>query len=103
MKLKKYEGNPIMRSNPANDWESLITCNPGVIHDGEKFIMLYRCAGDDEQHVIRFGLAESTDGFHFERSSDAPVFGPSIDGPDSGCVEDPRRAKFGTVYYVSSA
>ncbi len=103
MELNKFEGNPILCPNPENEWESLITCNPGVIHDGEKFIMLYRCAGNDEQHVIRFGLAESTDGFHFERVSNVPVFGPSADGPDSGCVEDPRIVRFGDAYYVTYA
>lgn len=103
MKLKKFEGNPIISPNPDNNWESLITCNPGVIHDGEKFIMLYRCAGNDECHVIRFGMAESSDGFHFTRVSDQPVFSPSDDGPDSGCVEDPRIVKFDDSFYITYA
>ena len=29
MKLKKYEGNPILSPNPENYWESLVVCNPG--------------------------------------------------------------------------
>jgi len=103
MKLTKFEGNPIISPNPENHWESLITCNPGVIHDGEKFIMLYRCAGDDEKHVIRFGLAESNDGYHFTRVSDQPVFSPSEDGPDSGCVEDPRIVRFDDCFYITYA
>lgn len=57
MKLKKFEGNPIIRPNEKNEWESLITCNPGVIYDKGVFYMLYRCAGNDEKHVIRLGLA----------------------------------------------
>src|SRR3712207_59861 len=103
MKLKRFEGNPIIGPNEANDWESLITCNPGVIYDNGTFYMLYRCAGDDEQHVIRFGLAQSKDGFHFERMASQPVFGPSTDGPDSGCVEDPRIIKLDEDYYVTYA
>ena len=103
MKLKKFEGNPIVSPNPDNPWENLVTCNPGVIYDGGKFRMLYRAAGDDEDHVIRFGLAESEDGFHFTRVSDRPVFGPSADGPDGGCVEDPRIVKFGKFFYVTYA
>ena len=63
MKLKKFDGNPILSPCPDNEWESLVTCNPGVIYDNGVFYMLYRCAGDDEKHVIRFGLAESKDGF----------------------------------------
>ncbi|MBQ3245895.1 MAG: glycosidase [Bacteroidales bacterium] len=103
MKLKKYEHNPILSPNPENQWENLVTCNPGVIHDGERFYMLYRAAGDEPEHVIRFGLAVSSDGFNFERVSDAPVFSPSEDGPDSGCVEDPRIVKFGEEYYITYA
>ena len=103
MKLKKFEGNPIISPNPDHAWENLVTCNPGVIYDGGKFRMLYRAAGDDEDHVIRFGLAESEDGFHFTRVSDQPVFSPSADGPDSGCVEDPRIVKFGKFFYVTYA
>ena len=103
MKLSKYSGNPILRPNPENYWENLVTCNPGVIFDGGVFHMLYRAAGDDEKHVIRFGYATSEDGFNFKRQSSEPVFGPSEDGPDSGCVEDPRIVKFGDEYYITYA
>lgn len=103
MKLNKFEGNPIIRPNEKNEWESLITCNPGVIYDKGVFYMLYRCAGNDEKHVIRLGLAQSTDGFHFQRMSDKPAFGPSVDGADSGCVEDPRIVKFDDDFYVTYA
>lgn len=103
MKLKKYENNPVIAPVPENDWENLVTCNPGVIYDKGKFYMLYRAAGDDENHVIRFGLATSEDGLHFTRASDKPVFGPSEDGPDSGCVEDPRIVKFDDAFYITYA
>lgn len=103
MKLKKYEGNPILSPNPGKEWESLVTCNPGVIHDGSKFLMLYRAAGADKEHVIRLGLAVSEDGFHFRRESDLPVFSPSLDSYDSGCVEDARIVRFGENYYVTYA
>lgn len=103
MKLKKYEGNPVLSPNPENKWENLVVCNPGVWYEDGKFYMLYRAAGDDEEHIIRMGLATSTDGFHFERVSDQPAFGPSADGEDSGCVEDPRIVKFDDYYYVTYA
>ena len=67
MKLKKYEKNPIIAPNPANAWENLVTCNPGVIYDDGRFYMLYRAAGDDKEHVIRLGLAVSENGFDFRR------------------------------------
>ncbi len=103
MKLKKFENNPILSPNPGNEWEELVTCNPGVVYDNGTYYMLYRAAGNDKDHVIRFGLATSTDGFNFKRASDKPVFGPSEDGPDSGCVEDPRIVKFADDFFVTYA
>jgi len=103
MKLKKFEGNPILKPHPENDWENLVVCNPGVFYDNGKFYMLYRAAGDDVDHVIRFGLAESEDGKTFDRVSDKPVLGPSPEGPDMGCIEDARIVKFDDYYYVTYA
>ncbi len=103
MKLKKYEGNPILKPNPENEWESLVVCNPGAWYDGIRFYLLYRAAGNDEAHTIRFGLAVSDDGFHFTRVSDQPVFSPLEGNFDGGGVEDPRIVKFGDYYYVTYA
>ncbi|MEG0807023.1 MAG: glycosidase [Alistipes sp.] len=103
MKLTKYIGNPILSPNLANSWENLVTCNPGVAYDNGTFYMLYRAAGDDAEHVIRLGLATSTDGFNFQRVSDKPAFSPSIDGPDSGCIEDPRIVKLDSEFYITYA
>jgi len=101
--LKKDGNNPILRPNPSNDWENLVVCNPGAWYENGTFYLLYRAAGDDEEHIIRFGLAVSKDGVHFNRVSDQPVFSPSIDGPDSGGVEDARIVKFGKEFYVTYA
>jgi len=103
MILRKYENNPVLSPFEQNTWENLVVCNPGVWHENGTFYMLYRAAGDDTDHVIRFGLATSKDGYHFERVSDKPVFGPSLEGPDSGCVEDPRIVKYDNEYYITYA
>lgn len=103
MKLTKYPGNPILKPNPGNKWESLVVCNPGAWYEDGKFYMLYRAAGADEEHVIRLGLAESEDGFNFRRVSDRPVFEPIRDNFDGGGVEDPRIVKFDDSYYVTYA
>lgn len=103
MKLIKYAQNPILSPNPDNYWENLVVCNPGVWNEDGVFYMLYRAAGDDVDHYIRVGLATSTDGVNFTRQSNEPVFGPSIDGPDMGGVEDPRIVKLGEEYYVTYA
>lgn len=105
MKLKRYEGNPILSPDPTHPWESLVTTNPGAWYDVEKkeVQLLYRAAGHDAEHKIHFGLATSKDGYHFTRTSDQPVFSPSAWGFDGGCVEDPRIVKMGDWYYVTYA
>ena len=57
MKLKKYSGNPILSPNPHSTWDNFCVLNPAVVYDEEskKFIMVYRAAGDDIQHVMRLG------------------------------------------------
>lgn len=103
MKLKKDNHNPILEPNPKNSWESLAVCNPGIWYENGIFYLLYRAAGHDEDHYVHFGLATSRDGVNFERVSDQPVFSPSADGPDAGCVEDPRIVKFDDKFYVTYA
>lgn len=103
MMLKKCDSNPILLPNSLNDWENLAVCNPGAWYEDGTFYLLYRAAGDDEDHFIRFGLAVSKDGVNFTRASDKPVFGPSCNGPDMGGVEDARIVKFGDEFYVTYA
>lgn len=105
IKLKKFEGNPILLANEKNDWESLCVLNPAVWYESENdtFYMLYRAAGKDEKHYIYLGLAESKDGFNFKRKFDHPVLSPDIDNCDGGCVEDPRITKMGDWYYLTYA
>jgi predicted GH43/DUF377 family glycosyl hydrolase len=105
MKLIRYKNNPILSPNPKNPWENFVTTNPGAWYDTDQseVKLLYRAAGDDDAHVIRFGLATSKNGYDFQRVSDRPVFEPSADGFDAGCVEDPRIVKFGSYYYITYA
>lgn len=103
MMLKKHKDNPVLTPNAANHWESFAVCNPGIYYESGTFYMLYRAAGHDPDHVIRFGLAVSTDGVHFNRVSDKPAVGPSIEGPDAGCIEDARIVKFDDFFYITYA
>lgn len=105
MKLSKSALNPIFVPNPENAWEERCVLNPAVVYDEARgrFVMLYRAAGNDKRHVIRFGLAESEDGIHFTRVSDKPVFEGTQDDPDGGCVEDPRLTKIGDLYFLTYA
>ncbi len=103
--LTRYGNGPILGPKPDSPWESLVVTNPGAWYDEEskQVMMLYRAAGNDIEHKVYFGLAVSKNGYDFERMSDEPVFGPSLDGFDAGCVEDPRIVKMGEWYYVTYA
>lgn len=103
MKLQKHPDNPILRPHPDHPWESLAVCNPGVIYHDGIFHMLYRAAGNDPEHIIRFGLATSRDGLVFQRDGEQPILSPSADGPDAGCIEDPRIVKLDGHFYITYA
>ena len=105
MRLQKYENNPILTRNEKNSWENLCVLNPAVIFNDEdqKFYMLYRAAGNDEQHYIYLGLATSEDGIHFKRESNKPLIAPDVDGADGGGIEDPRLVKIDDYYFLTYA
>ena len=105
MKLQRYTGNPILTPHPDHDWENLVVTNPAAWYDKNKqeFNLLYRAAGSDPEHRIYLGRAVSRDGFKFERVSDSPIFTPSPDGFDAGCVEDPRVVLMGDTYFITYA
>ncbi len=103
MKLNKHAANPILKPNPENDWEDCCVLNPAVIYDDarNKFVMLYRAAGNDFAHVIRLGLAESDDGVNFTRVYDKPVMEAEPNHPDGGALEDPRIVKLDGRYFIT--
>jgi predicted GH43/DUF377 family glycosyl hydrolase len=103
MKLEKYSGNPILHPNPDNAWENLVVCNPAAWYENGRFYLLYRAAGDDEEHLIHIGLAVSEDGYNFTRVQNTPVLSPTNNSFDAGSVEDPRIVKFGEEYYMTYA
>lgn len=103
MRLKKWDGNPILTPKKGSYWEKESVLNPGAYYDNGKVSLLYRASGESEDLRIYIGLAESRDGFHFERVSDEPVLAPSKDGFDAGCLEDPRVVKMGDTYYMTYA
>jgi predicted GH43/DUF377 family glycosyl hydrolase len=104
-RLERHPSNPILKPNPRNAWEALVTTNPGAWYDEESrtVYLLYRAAGIDKEHRIHLGLATSKDGAAFERVSDEPVLSPGSLGLDGGCVEDPRIVRIDGWYYVTYA
>lgn len=105
MKLKRFEGNPILSPNPKNHWESLAVFNPAAYYDEQKgeVLLLYRAAESGPEYKCWFGLARSRDGYHFERVSDQPALDLSREGFDGATIQDPRIIKMGEWYYVTYA
>lgn len=105
MKLQRYPGNPILSPHPDHPWEDLAVFNPAAWYDEEKkeVLLLYRAAEAGPEYKCYFGLAKSKDGYHFERVSDQPVLGPSVEGFDGATIQDPRIVKMGEWYYVTYA
>lgn len=105
MQFSKCPENPILKPNSAHPWESLCVLNPAVIYQEKEglFYMLYRAAGNDDEHYIYIGLATSRDGIHFTREGDEPLLAPDKNGADGGGVEDPRVIKLGDYYYLTYA
>jgi predicted GH43/DUF377 family glycosyl hydrolase len=106
MKLQRYDHNPILCPNPANEWEALVTTNPGAWYDEEtgQVNLIYRAAGNDYGHRIYLGRATSANGYDFTRVSDRPLLMTSEEGHwDAGSVEDARVVKFGDWYFITYA
>ncbi len=105
MKLTRFSKQPVLAPEPGHDWEDLVVTNPAAFHDEKtgKVYLLYRAAGKDPRYIVHLGLAESSDGYHFTRSSDRPVLSPLDGFVDGGGVEDPRLVKFGEWYYLPYA
>lgn len=74
MKLTRFSKQPVLAPEPGHDWEDLVVTNPAAFHDEKtgKVYLLYRAAGKDPRYIVHLGLAESSDGYHFTRSSDRP-------------------------------
>ena len=105
MRLQRYAGNPILRPDPTHPWEDLAVFNPAAWYDPDKHevLLLYRAAESHPEYKCYFGLAVSKDGYTFERVSDEPVIGPSVDGFDASTIQDPRMVKIGNTYFITYA
>ena len=96
-----------IRGTPVH-WEALHTFNPAAVVRNDVVDVLYRAEDNTGEmqigmHTSRLGLAESSDGIHFNRRA-TPVFYPSEDSEESrewpGGVEDPRIVEAEDGTYV---
>lgn len=105
MKLERFAGNPILSPHPDHPWEDLAVFNPAAWYDESRreVLLLYRAAESHPEYKCYFGLARSSDGYHFERVSDQPVLSPSVEGFDGATIQDPRMIKLGEWFFITYA
>ncbi len=103
IKLQRHPNNPIIKPNPARNWEHDGAFNGCVVeHDGV-YHMVYRALSSEQEHennrmrISSVGYAKSTDGVNF--GEHRMLFGPSEDWDIYGC-EDPRITYFEEKYYI---
>jgi predicted GH43/DUF377 family glycosyl hydrolase len=86
-KFEKYSGNPILKPNPENDFESAYLYNATAIVVDDKVFMLYRAQNKAKTSSV--GLAWSSDGYNFTRYN-KPILYPTEPWEKGGGCEDPR-------------
>ena len=72
--LDRFPGNPILRPNPQNSWETKAVFNPAALYEGGKVHILYRAIGESDVSVL--GYASSLDGLHIHERLDKPAYIP---------------------------
>lgn len=87
-RLKRYEGNPILRPVKEHGWESRFVFNPAAIRLKGKIYLLYRAMGEDMVSRIGLAVLDQTGKRVIERLTE-PIFWPVEDWEELGC-EDPR-------------
>ena len=106
MKLKRYQGNPILSPHPDHPWEDLAVFNPAAWYDEETNAGPAALPGRPSRSRNtsatsawpRAGTATTSSG-----SRDQPVLSPSVEGFDGATIQDPRIIKMGDWYYVTYA
>ena len=82
--LERFDGNPILESEPKHWWESKAVFNPGVIYEDGKVHIVYRAVGDSDVSVL--GYASSVDGFRIDERLDEPIYVPREPFEGAGLV-----------------
>jgi predicted GH43/DUF377 family glycosyl hydrolase len=102
-RLERFEGNPIIKPNPENEWESKFALNPTAIYEDGKVFILYRAMDQNDTSTV--GCAISQDGLHIDERLSEPIYVPREgfevrkEPGNSGC-EDARITRLGDRMYM---
>lgn len=103
--FKRESMTPALDLGAPGTWDSGGVDQPSVIHDGRRFVMLYRGWSDDEDFTdthSQIGLATSDDGIIWTKSPANPVLGwGGVDAWDEHGLLAPRLWLENGVYHVN--
>jgi len=104
VKLKRFEGNPIISPRSWVNWEVNGTFNPAAVYEDGKVHLIYRAMS--QENTSQMGYASSLDGFNIIERINEPIYVPREEferklNPEgnSGC-EDPRISKIDDRFYM---
>lgn len=103
IKLTRISQFPILKPNPAHEWEAAAVFNCAAICHNGLIHMIYRATnissnGSDGEYISNFGYAVSKDGINFNRLT-YPIL--SNDSPqENRGPEDPRIVKLNEKFYM---
>lgn len=86
-RFSKYENNPILKPNPANEFEEAYIYNATAIVLDNMVFLLYRAQNSARTSSV--GLAWLKDGYNFRRYH-KPILYPTEPWEQGGGCEDPR-------------
>lgn len=108
VRLRRYEGNPVLQPNPDHPWEAQNVSNAGAAMYNGKVCLLYRAEGYEPKipgykdwPVGCLGLAVSDDGYHFTQRHSTPAIEKSGQDLEQFAVEDARIARIDDTYYIT--
>lgn len=86
----EMSGNPVIGKGGSGSWEQFLVGSPNARHDGTNFIVGYEgIAGSGTPGEECFGVASGTSANSLTKSSNNPVWDPSVDGhPTTSIVVD---------------
>ncbi|MEP7137271.1 MAG: hypothetical protein ABI904_20270 [Chloroflexota bacterium] len=71
------ESDPVFTPGDKGAWDGSWVHQPRVFQTSNGWIMIYRGVSDKNGANMKLGLATSSDGIHWERYADNPIFQPS--------------------------
>jgi sucrose-6-phosphate hydrolase SacC (GH32 family) len=93
VQFKPYAGNPVFAGTGAGTWDHKIRERGWVLRDGERWHLWYTGYGPERGSTMHLGYATSSDGLHWTRHGDNPIF-------DQLWTEDMFVVKHNGKYYM---